>query len=59
MNDEWKMPGTEQEENQQPVGEEMELTRRQLGKRMRKPQKRNRQKRQNLQSRMKYRNRQK
>ena len=26
MNDEWKMPGTEQEENQQPVGEESEVT---------------------------------
>lgn len=25
MNDEWKMPGTEQEENQQPVGEESEV----------------------------------
>ena len=26
MNDEWKMPGTEQGENQQPVGEESEVT---------------------------------
>lgn len=26
MNDEWKMPGTEQEENQQPAGEESEVT---------------------------------
>ena len=26
MNDEWKMPGTEQEENEQPVGEESEVT---------------------------------
>ena len=30
MNDEWKMPGTEQEENQHPVGEESEVTGRQL-----------------------------